>query len=61
MDRLAEAIVDTANLIKNLIAGAEEANVVAQDAASLWDSLASIAQNLVGFVAELAGHITAQL
>ena len=61
MDRLAEAIVDTANLIKNLIAGAEEANVVTQDAGSLWDSLASIAQNLVGFVAELAGHVTAQL
>jgi hypothetical protein len=61
MDRLAEAIVDTANLIWNLIAGADEGNVVAQDAGSLWDSLSSIAQNLVGFVAELAGHVTAQL
>ena len=61
MDRLAEAIVDTANLIKNLIAGAGEGNVAAQDAGSVWDSLSSIAQNLVGFIAELAGHVTAQL
>jgi len=61
MDRLAEAIVDTANLIKNLIAGADEGNVVAQDAGSIWDSLSSIAQNLVSFVTELAGHVTAQL
>ena len=61
MDRLAEAIVDTANLVKNLIAGSGQENVAAQDAGSTWDSLSSIAQNLVSFVAELAGHITAQL
>ena len=61
MDRLAEAIVDTANLVKNLIAGSGQENVAAQDAGSIWDSLSSIAQNLVSFVAELAGHITAQL
>lgn len=61
MDRLAEAIVDTASLVKGLITGAGAENVAAQDSGSIWDSLSSIAQNLIGFVAELAGHITAQL
>ena len=61
MDRLAEAILDTASLIKSLIAGAGQANVAAEGAGSIWDSLSSIAQNLVGFVVELAGSITAQL
>lgn len=61
MDSLAEAIVDTANLVKDLITGAGQGNVAAQDAGSIWDSLSSIAQNLFGFVADLAGHVTAQL
>ena len=61
MDHLAEAILDAASLVKSLIAGAGQANVAAQDAGTIWYSLSSIAQNLVGFVAELAGSITAQL
>ena len=60
-DRLAETIVDTASLVKGLITGAGQGSVAAENAGSIWDSLSSIAQNLVGFVVELAGSITAQL
>ena len=62
MDSLTEVIVDTANLIKDLFAkvAGGESNIVAQDQETLWDSLSSIAQNLVSFFNELVGEIAAK-
>ena len=59
MDSLTKAIVDTAALIKDLFGrvASGEGNIAAQDQETLWDSLSSIAQNLVSFFNELVGEI----
>lgn len=62
MDSLTKAIVDTTALIKDLFVrvASGEGNIAAQDQETLWDSLSSIAQNLVSFFTEIVGEIAAK-
>ena len=63
MEQLARAIVDFIYLAKELFVGLGngEGNTMAQDQEILWDSISSIAQNSLGFLADLVGEITAIL
>ena len=59
MDSLVKVIVDTADLLKELLfkVSGGESNIVAQDQESLWDSLSLMAQNLASFFNALTGEI----
>lgn len=63
MEELARAIVDTVYLVKALFIalGNGDGNVAAQDQGMLWGSISSIVHNVLGFLAELFGEITAIL
>ena len=63
MEQLARAIVDTVYLVKELFVGLGngEGNIVAQDQEVLWGSISSIVHNVLSFLTELFGEITAIL
>lgn len=63
MEQLARAIVDAIYVVKELVVdlGNGEGNTAAQDQEVLWGSISSIAQNVLSFLTELFGEITAIL
>ncbi len=63
MEQLAGAIVDALNWVKALFVGLGngEGNIAAQDQEVLWGSISSLAQDVLGFLTELVGEITAIL
>lgn len=63
MEQLARAIMDAVNWVKALFVGLGngEGNITAQDQEGLWGSISSLAQNVLGFLAELVGEIAAIL
>ncbi len=63
MEQLAKAIVDAIYLVKELFVdlGNGEGDIAAQDQEVLWGSISSIVQNVLSFLTELFGEITAIL
>ena len=63
MEQLAQAIIDGASLIKQVLtdmAGADSGGNALSDT-ELWQDITSIVQNFAGFLTQLIGEITTHI